>query len=74
MDEDRATIIVATAILAARELSALSPLIGKDDHELKIKVASAVYEVSDIAAKLMDQFPQLKHSIESRLEKYGRAY
>jgi hypothetical protein len=74
LDEDRATITAATAILAARDLGNLPALIGNDDPELKQALAKSVYEIMEIAATVMERFPQLKEAIDRRLQQYGRAF
>lgn len=75
LEEDRATIVLSTAIKAARELGDLVHVLDAVDAELKVAISTAVYEImQNIVSPLMDDFPSLKEAIEGRIEKYGRAF
>ena len=75
LNEDRATIILATAIKAARDLGDVVPVLGDDDGDLKIAISTVVYEIMQtIVSPMLESLPSMKEVIEGRVEKYGRAF
>lgn len=74
LDQDRAALIVAQAYSAGRELNCLRSLLRDDDAELSDALATSIYEVMEIASRIMDRFPQLREEVEGRIAEDGRAF
>jgi hypothetical protein len=67
------------AIRAQIELGNLAPLLkehgdGEKDEPTKLAIGSAIYEISLVADRTFDQYPDLKSEYEARRNKYGRSY
>jgi len=61
IDEDRAAIVFATAMKAARELGDVVRALGDGDPELKAAIASIVYDIMEkVVTPVLDEYPSLK--------------
>lgn len=80
MDRDLAGIIISACYRSTRELGDLAPLIKEHCEEsdylaLRTAIGSAIYDIlENIATHAASKYPDLKAEIESRIEKYGRAF
>lgn len=61
IDEDRAKIVLATALKTARELGDVVRLLEDDGPELKAAIASIVYDIMEnVVTPVLDAHPSLK--------------
>lgn len=80
MDRDLASIIISACYRSTRELGELSPIIkeycNEDDYRtLRTEIGSAIYDIlENIQNYAASKYPDLKAEVESRIEKYGRAF
>jgi hypothetical protein len=75
MDEDLAAIVGAAGERAAVDLGDLVRLLGEGERELKLKIASIIYDImEEIVTPATESSPNLKAQVERRLERFGRAF
>jgi len=79
VDNDVATIVVASNAYAARNLVQLYDFVqdnceGDLSDRLKMAIARAIAEVGQISNLVYQELPELESAVERRIEVLGRAF
>ncbi len=78
MERDVALMIANTAARAAMDVGNLAVLLkahgGDADEPVRGAIASATYEIAEIAEAVYRLHPELKSDAEARLAAFGRSY